>query len=193
MDNTSILYNAIQRTYRNAVVELIRSRVSAKYGAAGIEQIRKLFAKTNPETGKTYWETVEAAARERRSGGTGELSTPIRDEYELLGVEHFFNVFESHFDILCPNHAQKPRQELNQARTALITWVKQIKNVRDPVSHPVTDDIDFDESAHVLFCARKVLDFCGLAQSASQLIRLQSKLWLFDRRRQDIGRSPSGR
>lgn len=54
--------------------------------------------------------------------------------------------------------------------------MKQIKNVRDPVSHPVTDDIDFDDSTHVLFCARKVLDFCGLPEASAQVIRLQATL-----------------
>lgn len=176
MDNSTILYNAIQRAYRNAVVDHVRKKMTAKFGVAGTEEVKKLFGKKNPELGKTYWESIHEAAHERRSGGTGELSTPIRDDFEILGVEHFFTVFEAHFDVLCPNHADKPKSDKQQARSTVTTWMKQIKNVRDPVSHPVTDDIDFEDSTHVLFCARKVLDFCGLPEASAQVISLQSAL-----------------
>lgn len=179
MDNTTILFNAIQRAYRNAIVDLIRCRMTEEFGEQGIAEVRNVFQKKiefSDGSIKTLWELVKSAAEERRSGGTGELSTPIRDEYELLGVEYFFNVFEKHFAVLCANYAGKPRKEINQARQVLITWMKQIKNVRDPVSHPVTDDIDFQDSTQVLYCARKVLDFCGLPEAASQIVRLQSTL-----------------
>lgn len=176
MDNTTILFNAVQRTYRNALVNLIRERLSDKYGPSGIQEVKKPFAKKNRETGKTYWETIKDAAHERRSGGTGELSTPVRDEFEVLGVEHFFSVFDAHFEVLCPNHAHKPKKERNQARQTLTTWMKQIKNVRDPVSHPVADDINYEESAQVLFCARKTLDFCGLPDASAQILRIQRTL-----------------
>ena len=54
--------------------------------------------------------------------------------------------------------------------------MKQIKNMRDPVSHPITEDITYDDSANVLYCARKILDFCGLAEASSQILRLQRTL-----------------
>jgi hypothetical protein len=176
MDNTTILFNAIQRTYRNAIVQHVRNRLSDEFGLEGIEKVVTLFGKRDPETGTSYWDGIKEAARERRSGGTGELSTPIQDDFELLGVEHFFNVFEAHFDVLCPTHALKPKKERNQAKQVLTAWMKHIKNVRDPISHPVADDINYDESAQVLFCARKILDFCGLSDASAQILRLQSTL-----------------
>jgi tetratricopeptide (TPR) repeat protein len=175
MDNTTILYNSIQRIYRSAMVDLIRSTLEAPK-SGGIEAVQKLFAKKNKESGRTQWEEIKAAAEQRRSGGTGELSTPIRDEYELIGVEHFYNIFETHFEILCPVHATKPKADKNQARQALLTWIKQIKNVRDPISHPTTDDISYEDSWNVLYNARKILDFCSLPESSSQILRLQKTL-----------------
>lgn len=175
MDNTTILYNSIQRTYRSAMVDLIRITLEAPY-AGGIGAVQKLFAKKNQESGRTQWEEIKSAAEQRRSGGTGELSTPIKDEYELIGVEHFYNIFETHFEILCPVHATKPKAEKNQARQALLTWIKQIKNVRDPISHPITDDISYDDSWNVLYNARKTLDFCSLPDASSQILRLQKTL-----------------
>ncbi len=175
MDNTTLLFNAIQRTYRNAIVELIRVTFSLQFGDRAIEEVKTPFG-SKDENGRTQWENIKSAAHERRSGGTGELSTPIRDEFELLGVERFFNVFEKYFEHLCPTHSQKPPKEKAQAKQTLTGWMKQIKNIRDPVSHPVTDDISYDDSVQVLYCARKTLDFCGLPTASQQIIRQQSKL-----------------
>lgn len=68
-------------------------------------------------------------------------------------------------------NATKPRQ-----RGALLVWVKHIKNVRDPVSHPVGDDISFEDATQVLYSARKALDFCLLPDASSQILRLQNTL-----------------
>ena len=175
MDNTTILYKSIQRIYRSAMVGLIRSTLEAPK-AGGIETIQKLFAKKNQESGRTQWEEIKSAAEQRRSGGTGELSTFIRDEYELIGVEHFYNIFQTQFDLLCPVHAKKPKGEKNQACQVLLAWIKQIKNVRDPISHPTTDDISYDDSWNVLYNARKILDFCSLPEASSQILRDQKTL-----------------
>jgi len=174
MDNTTIIYNSIQRIYRAALVHLIRSTFETS-NERGIKKIQELFGKKD-FSGKTYWETIKSAAEERRSGGTGELSTPIKDEYEIIGVEHFSNIFEKYFDLLCPIHASKPKKEKSQARETLLRWMKQIKNIRDPVSHPTTDDISYEDSFNALYCARKVLDFCQLPEASSQILRLQRNL-----------------
>ena len=157
------------------MVDLIRSTLEAPK-SGGIEAVKKLFAKKNQESGRTQWEEIKSAAEQRRSGGTGELSTSIRDEYELIGVEHFYNIFQAHFDLLCPVHAKKPKGEKNQACQVLLAWIKQIKNVRDPISHPTTDDISYDDSWNVLYNARKILDFCSLPEASSQILRLQKTL-----------------
>jgi tetratricopeptide (TPR) repeat protein len=175
MDNTTILYGAIQRIYRSSVVGLIRNTLETP-GSGGIELVRVLFSKSNPNSGRTYWEDIRVAAEERRSGGTGELSTPISDEYELVGVEHFYSIFEKHFDVLCKDHAAKSRSEKSQSKQALLRWVKQVKNVRDPISHPVTEDISYDDAYNTIYVAKKVLDFCGLAESAAQIQRYQKIL-----------------
>ena len=175
IDNTTILYNSIQRIYRSAIVDLIRSILGTPK-SGGIEAVKKLFAKKNQESGRTQWEEIRSSAEQRRSGGTGELSTPIRDEYELIGVEHFYNIFQAHFDLLCPVHANKAKGEKNQALQVLLAWIKQIKNVRDPISHPTTEDISYDDAWNVLYNARKILDFCSLPEASSQVSRLQKTL-----------------
>ena len=69
-----------------------------------------------------------------------------------------------------------PKREKNQAKTTLLNWMRTIKNFRDPLSHPTTSDFGFEDSAHVLYCARKVLDFCELSEPAAQILKLERKL-----------------
>jgi len=176
MDNSTICYNAIQRHYRNALVDLIRHNFIQKYGPLAVSELKKLFSKKDTQTGMTLLDKVRMAATERRSGGTGEVDVPIQDDFDLLGVEFFYNVFEKFFDILCPEHAVMPNREKSQAKTTLLNWMRTIKNFRDPLSHPTTADFGYDDSANVLYCARKVLDFCELAEPAGQILKLERKL-----------------
>ena len=169
MDNTTILFNAITRTYRNGMVRHIRETFSKHFGDAGEAELPKMF-------GSEKWNELRDNAHNSRSETTGGIVQTIRDEYELLGVERFFNIFEKHFDLLCPKHAGKPKREKNQARTVLCNWLKQIKNVRDPIAHPITDDIEFDDAYNTLFCARKALDFCELSAESEQVINAQTRL-----------------
>lgn len=175
MDNTTILYNSIQRIYRSAIINLIRHTFEGA-DLGGVAAIKTLFSKRSGDSGETQWDLVKSAAEERRSGGTGELSTPIKDEYEIIGVEHFYNIFEKYFDSLCPVQAARSKKEKSQARQVLLTWIKQIKNVRDPVSHPTTEDISYEDSVNTLHCARRILDFCQLPDASSKILRIQKKL-----------------
>jgi tetratricopeptide (TPR) repeat protein len=176
MDNATICYNGIQRLYRNALVNLIRDRLTEYYKSSASTELRQLFAKRDSNTGVILWEKIEAAAKERRSAGTGEVTSTIEDEFDLLGVEFFYNVFEKFFDVLCPKHASKPKGEKNQAKTTLQNWMRTIKNFRDPLSHPTTADFSFEDSANVLYCARKVLDFCELPEPADQILKSERRL-----------------
>ena len=175
MDNSTICYNAIQRHYRNAMVDLIRQNLIQEYGPSAVSELKQLFSKKDVQTGMTLWDKVKRAATERRSDGTEEVDVPIQDDFDLLGVEYFYNIFEKFFDILCPKHTAPPKEK-NQAKTTLLNWIRTIKNFRDPLSHPTTADFGFDDSANVLYCARKVLDFCELAEPAGQILKLERRL-----------------
>jgi tetratricopeptide (TPR) repeat protein len=176
MDNSTICYNAIQRHYRNALVDFIRHNFIQKYGPSAVSELKKLFSKKDTQTGMTLWDKIRMVATERRSGGTGEVDVPIQDDFDLLGVEFFYNVFEKFFDILCPEYAATPNRAKSQAKTTLLGWMRTIKNFRDPLSHPTTADFNFEDSANVLYCARKVLDFCKLKEPAAQILELERKL-----------------
>jgi hypothetical protein len=147
MDNSTICYNAIQRHYRNALVGFIREKLTQQYGLSASEEVKQLFAKKDPQSGVTLWERIKTVASERRSGGTGEVSVPIADDFDLLGVEYFYNIFEKFFDVLCPKHTAAPKREKNQAKMTLQSWMRTIKNFRDPLSHPTTADFSFEDAS----------------------------------------------
>src|SRR5688572_23520382 len=92
-DNTVLAYSSIQRTFRNAIVRFIRDRLQAQFGATAEAELRKTF---KPED----WEKVRSGAEEPRALGT--VATGIIDDFDLLSVNHFYNVFEKHWEWLKP-------------------------------------------------------------------------------------------
>src|SRR5215469_873786 len=84
ISNLGICYEAIQRTYRNSVVEHIRNRMMTVFPADYIPKVQAPFSKE--------WGKISASAAERRQ--TGELAAEVRDDFDVLGVNHFFNLFE---------------------------------------------------------------------------------------------------
>ena len=51
----------------------------------------------------------------------------------LLGVNHFYNLFESYFDDLFTGTKILSENDRKQSKQALLRWAKIIKNLRDPV------------------------------------------------------------
>src|SRR5262245_41831902 len=151
LSNLAICYEALQRVYRNAVVRYIRTRLVAVYHSDSSSRLRKPFEKE--------WDALRASAEERRK--TGELATEISDEFDLLGVNHFFNLFDAYHEVLCPYSDRADRDQRTKEKNALLGWMKTIKNLRDPLSHPSDDDIVFEDAFTLLDCARRVLTRLG--------------------------------
>ena len=51
-------------------------------------------------------------------------------------------------------------------KNALLQWLKVIKNLRDPLSHPSDQDFTFEDSFILLDSARRVLVKLGLKEAA---------------------------
>jgi hypothetical protein len=164
--NLTRCYTGIQRIYRNAVVRHVRSAFVTSYPADHLERLRKPFQKE--------WDDMKVSAEERRK--TGELAAQIVDEYDLLGVNHFFNLFDAHHDVICPPAPGVDAGTLNAKKQALLNWVKQVKNLRDPLSHPSEEDFCYEDSFLVLDCARRVLVQLNLHKEADQIRQLAAEL-----------------
>lgn len=162
-DNLTACYEAVLRVYRNAVVGHLRETLTRQYGEAAPEQLKRLF--------KKEWEHIEAAVAERQV----RLSVPITDCFDMLGVNHFYNLAEVHFDLLSPSHLTNDPMR-GRAREALLAWMKSIKNLRDAMAHPSEMDFDHDDAIEMLYCARKVLDFLKLKSAADEVQAIRRKI-----------------
>lgn len=166
IDNVTVCYQAIQRVYRNAVVERVRQRFSDLFAAQAVEKAKAPF--------KKEWDEIQEAARQSRA--SGELSTPIRDDFDVLGVNHFYNLFELYFDELFPAHLSQPKKEKALAKQAILGWARTIKNLRDPLSHPAEADFTIDDARQMLYCARNILDAMQLFEDADKILAMHRSL-----------------
>jgi hypothetical protein len=164
--NLTLCYEAIQRIYRNAVVSHIRRRMTSSYPQEFSEKLAKPLQKE--------WAKMKESALERRH--TGELLNEIADDFDLLGVNHFFSIFEVHLDVLCDFTAGVTEEQKKKEKQALLQWMKSIKNLRDPLSHPSNEDFTFEDSFVLMDCARRVLLRFGLNAEGEQIKALTEQL-----------------
>lgn len=143
----TLCYEAIQRLYRNAVVNLIRNRMSSAFPTDSEDRIRKLFKEKE-------WCNIVQNAEICRS--TGEISSPIKDTFDYLGVNHFYNIFEKYYEVLFET-GDTPPERVKEEKSATLRWVKSIKNVRDPLSHPTDEDLSLLDAVVVIDSARRVV------------------------------------
>ena len=159
----SICYEGVCRIYRNAVVNHIRETLSKEYPEDWEEKVRAPFRKE--------WETIRKDAYTRRN--TGELTGKISDDADLLGVNHFYNLFEKYFDDLVPDTGNIPEDDRRQRRQAVLGWARTIKNLRDPViGHPAEADVTKQDAFIMLDSARRILKFIDPA-SSEEVAKLQ--------------------
>lgn len=163
--NLAICYEVVQRVYRNAIVRHIRTKLREKYPETNLEHLRKPFKKEE-------WEKINASALERRQ--TGELSAELLDEFDLLGVNHFFNIFDLHYNILADTDATEEGNKVQ--KQALLNWMKTIKSLRDPLSHPSEQDFSYEDSFFLSDCARRTLLRLKLPADAQKVKQLMAEL-----------------
>jgi hypothetical protein len=166
LSNLTLCYEAIQRVYRNAVVGHIRQTFVSAFPKDYGSNLKAPFAKE--------WDKIVASAAERRS--TGELACEIKDDFDLLGVNHFQNIFEAQYDVLCPVSGRTTPEQRKLDRQVLLQWLKSVKNLRDPLSHPSEADFTFDDSFVLLDSARRVLTKLKLIREAEAVNDLRKQL-----------------
>jgi hypothetical protein len=162
-----VILRQVLRIYRNAVVAFLRARLTAGFADPSAE-LAALFGKTNPNTGMTQWQTMRANALAARAAP--EVSTTVADDFELLGVAEFYPVFEKFFDFLFPHYVPLDAALKAERRRGILRCLRQIKVVRDPRAHEVTEDMDKDALTLSMANAVTVLRECS-AEGAANIIR----------------------
>lgn len=166
LDNNAICYQGIQRVFRNAMVGFIRERLPRAFPNDHMQQMKRLF-------GESWTKAATNATQSRETGGT---ATTIRDDYDLLGVNHFFEIFDRFFDKIFSANGGHPSTQPRPVKSKLLGNLKQIKDCRDPLSHPVEEEVPYDEAFGLLVDAKQILDALGLSAEAAELAKLRDSL-----------------
>ena len=168
-------YQGIQRIYRNAVVQHLRTTLRNEFPEDWEDVLRRPFAHE--------WPTIVADAHLART--IGVIGSTLRDAADYLGVNHFYNLFDVHFELLFPAQGATTKEARRQEKAAVLGWAKEIKTARDPESHPPSEDMDFYDVVRQLDTARRICSkFDG--QASGELNALMSHL--YSERPTDFGR-----
>ena len=149
----TICFEAISRDYRNAVVAHVRTALRDAYPDDWETRMVTPF--------KQEWDQNRTGAQISRKSGQHEAQ--LKDEADLLGVNHFFNLFDVHFDVLFPRADGQSEAERKAQKQAVLGWARNIKVMRDPViGHPGDNDITEPDAMMMLDGARRILEALGL-------------------------------
>ena len=144
-NNNTICYEGIQNIYRNSVVRRIRKVLTAKYPDDFMTRVKEPF--------KREWDSIKANAETLRQ--TGQFEAALVDELDILSVNHFWNLFDKYFDDIFSGVSDGVHKETKQA---ILGWAKNVKVVRDPLSHPAEHPITDSDAMTLLDSARKILE-----------------------------------
>ena len=164
-ENVVLCYEGVQRVYRNAMVKFLRERMKQAFGAKAAEKMRQAVP----------WDKERENTMLTRA--SGELSNLPQDDFDILGVNHFYNLFDLYYEDLCPNLPELPEPQLKQQRQTLLTWLKTVKTLRDPMSHPIEEDFSIEDSFQFLDCARRVLQRLQLEGPANEIKQMMQGLF----------------
>ena len=153
------------RIYRNAVVNHIRNTLNGIYPD---DWERRISGSLQKE-----WPGIKEKAATLRA--TGELETPLKDEADLLDVNHFFNLFEKYFNDLFPNHQQLATLP-KDTRQAVLGWARTVATLRNPiVGHPAEADVNDKDALMMLDSARRILNHIN-TEAAEELLSLYESI-----------------
>src|SRR5690348_14349154 len=105
--HSTICYEATQRIYRPAVVGHIRAVFQKNFPESWKKQLRGTV-------GPEEWDKNAANVRERQT--SGELRTKIIDDFDLLDIAHFYNLFDKFFELLFRARDGESTKELSRRK-----------------------------------------------------------------------------
>jgi tetratricopeptide (TPR) repeat protein len=145
----AVCFEGICRIYRNSCVRHIRTILKRRYPEDYDKQIKRLFKDEE-------WQAITRDAEMLRK--TGEIESPLVDGIDILGVNHFYNVFESYFDDLFSSTVSLPEEVKKAQKQAILAWTRHIKKLRDPaLGHPGEEDLSRDDGLVLLDAAKRIL------------------------------------
>ena len=153
----ALVYEAIQRVYRNAVVDRIRSGMQAAYPDDYEKRVTSPFPS---------WDDIVSAAAQ--SAVTGVVAHPHQDVFDYLDVSHFPVLLNNYFSVLAPVEGLSPEQA-KELQKRVGWYAKEIKAIRDPLAHPGPADISVFDAFRALDNASRALHALGLPEAAEKI------------------------
>jgi tetratricopeptide (TPR) repeat protein len=154
-------YELINKLFRNPVLAHVRRRLGELLGDSLDVQIQTLYVKEWEAISRSI-ETAQAKGQKRR---------PI-DNLDYLSVNHFPVLFDKFFTSLVPPESIPLTDAVNVTRKKLRGWLEEVKDVRNPISHPPEEDLSvFDALTLADACLRvvKLLRLDAAIQSIEEL------------------------
>ncbi|MCU1392872.1 MAG: hypothetical protein JWM34_1300 [Ilumatobacteraceae bacterium] len=160
----ALVYEAVQRTYRNAIVGLLRDRLSNTYPNDYESRVSSTFP--------TWPEIVAGAVA---SGATGVVTHDHSDVFAYLDVSHFTVLVNNYFEVIAPVDGLPPdvTAKIKQQTTS---FLREVKTIRDPLSHPTDDDLDPYDALRAVDTAMRALNNLGLEATSKALDEIRSEL-----------------
>ena len=162
----ALVYEAIQRVYRNAVVARIRSGMQAAYPNEYENRVASAFP--------GWGDIIRAASR---SAVTGVVAHPHQDVFDYLDVSHFPVLLNNYFSALVPVEGIPPEQ-IGQVKRQLVSFAGEIKTIRDPLSHPGTSDIDLFDALRAVDNASRALRLLELPEAVEEIELLRREVFI---------------
>lgn len=165
----------VLRVFRNAIVDHIRARLRVAFGTDAEARLATLYGKKELGSSVTQWERMKINADRARA--TPEVSTMVTDDFELLGVSDFYNVFDRFFaEIVRPMAPSEDAAVFNDRKKGLLRCLQQVKVYRDPNAHDVTEAIDADSLLLCILNCKKVCTELSLTAVKKTLDELHDEL-----------------
>ena len=145
----TMLYHAIQVTYRRSVVDHLRSAFQVEYGDSAVQRLRTKYF------GGGRWD--EMAARANVSQAAGVVRADPIDDFDRIDVASFAPIFEGERRILFPQLSGETGEEWRVRTNGIRRQAELVTSARNPNAHPTSTDISRDDFAYAVENARRVV------------------------------------
>ena len=160
----SLVYEAVQRVYRNAIVGLLREKLTARFPDDFDQRVASAFP--------SWPEIVEAAMSSEQ---TGIVAQPHADVFAFLDVSHFTVLVNNYFDAIAPVDGLPP-DVAGRIKQQTTSFLREVKTVRDPLSHPSDQDLDPFDALRAVDSAVRGLSNLGLHEVTKGLDDIRTEL-----------------
>lgn len=163
--NDVLLYEAIFRHYRNAVVDHVRTCMRVAYGVEAEAVLQGCFGPA--------W--TDVAAKVADSEARGSVVRPRIDDFDFLDISYFDQVADHQYEHLvgpqwCGAQAKSSKRQLR-------AWLQEVKGARDPVAHPGSLDADISDVIRAVDTCVRVLKRLGVEDGVDELLEMQRHLF----------------